>query len=228
MSSEANEEELQRGLRARRPRSQETQASRPHQPGTRASRPHHKGWHSRGYLPHFDADNVVQSISFRLHDSMPAAVIEQWKEELGWTEATTSNSEEAATLRTRIEGYEDKGYGACYLRDERMAAVAQDALKNFDNKRYRLLAWCIMPNHVHVLAEPKPGHLLSDVIHSWKSFTAHQAKRLLGRTGRFWMPDYFDRFIRSDKHFAAIVDYIRQNPVMAGLVETAEAWPWAG
>jgi len=187
-----------------------------------------KGWHSRGYLPHFDAANIIQSISFRLHDSIPVEIIDRWKEELHWTEQTTPDSKEAATLRKRIAEYEDSGKGACYLRDERIAEIVQGALKHFDGVRYHLIAWCIMPNHLHVLIETKPGYSLSDIAHSWKSFTAHEANKLLGRSGTFWMPDYFDRFIRDEKHFAATVEYIRENPVKAGLVDSPEKWPWSG
>jgi REP element-mobilizing transposase RayT len=65
------------------------------------------------------------------------------------------------------------------------------------------------------------------VIHSWKSYIAHEANKLLDRTGDFWMPDYFDRFIRDQKHFKAVVEYIHQNPVKAGLVAAAQDWPWS-
>jgi len=187
-----------------------------------------KGWHSRGYLPHFDAANIIQSISFRLHDSIPVEIIDRWKEELHWTEQTTPDSKEAATLRKRIVEYEDSGKGARYLREERIAEIVQGALKHFDGERYHLIAWCIMPNHIHVLIETKPGYPLSDIVHGWKSFTAHEANKLLGRSGTFWMPDYFDRFIRDEKHFAATVEYIRENPVKAGLVDSPEKWPWSG
>ena len=127
----------------------------------------------------------------------------------------------------RIEKYIDSGKGACYLRDERIARLVQDALKYFDGHRYRLIAWCIMPNHVHVLIEMM-GESLSKIVHSWKSYTAHQANKLLGRNGVFWGPDYFDRYIRDEKHLNATVEYILRNPVMAGLVDDPEEWPWAG
>jgi REP element-mobilizing transposase RayT len=187
----------------------------------------HKGWHSRGYLPHFDAGNIIQFVTFRLHDSVPAAVIDQWKQELHWSSETSPDSKEAVLLRKKIAEFEDSGKGACYLRDERIAKLVQDALECFDGERYRLIAWCIMPNHVHVLTEVK-RHSLSDIVHSWKSFTAHKSNKLLGRTGKFWMPDYFDRFIRNQQHFASTVEYIRQNPVKAGLVDAPEKWPWSG
>jgi putative transposase len=103
----------------------------------------------------------------------------------------------------------------------------QTALLYFDGQHYRLIAWCIMPNHVHVLIETWPGYPLDKVLHSWKSFTALQANRLLDRTGEFWAREYYDRFIRDERHFAQTVAYIEQNPMKAGLVESAETWPFS-
>ena len=194
--------------------------------GARPSRPH-KQWHSRGYLPHLDQPGLVQFLSFRLHDSVPAHVIEQWKTELQCESSLPAADPRVIELRKRIAEFEDAGHGACYLRDERIAALVQDALLHFDGERYHLLEWVIMPNHVHVLIEPLPGYRLGDIVHSWKSFTAKEANRILERAGEFWMPDYFDRFIRDEKHLAAVREYIRNNPVKAGLVEKPEDWKWS-
>ncbi|GIV55346.1 MAG: hypothetical protein KatS3mg040_0114 [Candidatus Kapaibacterium sp.] len=196
--------------------------------GTRAPRPHptptHKGWHSRGFIPHLDEPDRVQFITFRLHDSVPAEVIIRWRDELRVADGVAADDPRMVELRRRIEAYEDAGKGMCYLRDERIAKVVQDALLHFDGERYRLLAWCIMPNHVHVLIETLPGHRLSDIVHSWKSFTANEANRLLGRTGAFWQREYFDRFIRDETHLRATIEYIENNPVKAGLVRSASEW----
>jgi adenine-specific DNA methylase/REP element-mobilizing transposase RayT len=213
-------------------------ASRPQTiPGARASRPQtilrprpsrpHKQWHSRGYLPHLDQPGLVQYITFRLYDSVPAHVVESWRNELQCTSSLPATDSRMVELRRRIAEFEDAGHGACYLRDERIATLVQDALLQFDGERYRLIEWVIMPNHVHVLIEVLPGNRLSDVVHSWKSFTAKEANRILGRSGEFWMPDYFDRFIRDEKHLAAVREYIRNNPVKAGLVEKPEDWKWS-
>ncbi len=125
--------------------------------GARASRPHptsaHKGWYSRGYIPHLDEPNRIQFITFRLHDSVPAEVVIRWRNELRVADGVAADDPRMVELRRRIEAYEDAGKGMCYLRDERIAKVVQDALLHFDGERYRLLAWCIMPNHVHVLIE---------------------------------------------------------------------------
>ena len=193
--------------------------------GTRASRPH-KSWHSRGYLPHLDQPELTQFVTFRLSDSVPAEVVAAWKEELALTGREPADDPRRAELRKRIEHYSDQGHGACWLRDDRIAASVQKTLLHFDGVRYRLLAWVIMPNHVHALIETLPGFPLGGVVHSWKSFSAKQANKLLGRTGPFWMEDYFDRYIWSEEHFVAATQYIEQNPVKAGLAPSADDWQW--
>ena len=111
------------------------------------------GWHSRGYLPHYDGGEVPQFITFRLGDSLPQAVLDKWRIEL---QKETGIDIDAA-LRRRIEAYLDQGYGKCYLKDERVATMVQNSLLFHDRQRYRLSAWVVMPNHVHFLATPCAG-----------------------------------------------------------------------
>jgi REP element-mobilizing transposase RayT len=177
----------------------------------------HKEWYSRGYLPHFDAPGVIQGVTFRLWDSLPDDVVQSLADE------TLENSKK----RARLEKYLNAGYGACYLRDPRIASLVENALLYFDGKRYRLFAWVIMPNHVHVLIEIFVGFPLDTIIHSWKSYTANEANKLLKRTGPFWFREYFDRYIRNKQHFANAVRYIHRNPLEAGLVEKAEDWTFS-
>jgi putative DNA methylase len=124
----------------------------------------------------------------------------------------------------RVERLLDAGHGECWLAKPEIATLVEESLLHGDGQRYRLLCWVIMPNHVHTLIETLDGHPLPDVAHSWKSFTANVANRRLGRTGHFWARDYFDRYIRDDQHLAAVIRYIENNPVKAGLVERAEDW----
>lgn len=89
---------------------------------------------------------------------------------------------------------------------------------------YILLAWVIMPNHVHLLLRPLAGKPLDKIIHSLKSFTAHEANKMMNRQGKFWMREYFDRYIRDFDHLRKAISYIERNPVKAGLCEKAEDW----
>ncbi len=173
----------------------------------------HKGWHSRGYLPHFDSAETIQFVTFRLADSLPRAVAED----------LARLPDNLAETDHRLDG----GLGLCWLKEPAVAELVQKALMHFDGQRYRLLAWCIMPNHVHVVVEPMAEGSLGGIVHSWKSFTAKEANRLLGRRGPFWHKDYFDRYIRDEGHLARTVEYIEDNPVKAGLASTNAEWPWS-
>ena len=175
----------------------------------------HAGWSSRGCLPHYDAAGECQHIVFRLNDALPLHVVEQLQN-------APSND------RLRIaEAFVDEGVGSVALRDPKVASVVADTLLKFDAIRYRLLAWCIMPNHVHALVEQREGWTLGSIVHSWKSFTASEANRLLGRSGRFWAPDYFDRAMRGEAQVSRTIEYIEENPVKAGLCEHTAEWVWS-
>ncbi len=182
------------------------------------------GWYGRGYLPHFDAQGLTQFVTFRLVDSLPREVFLQWQEEL---ESVTDDEERLLEMARRVERWLDKGYGECWLRDERVAEMVQQALLFFDTKRYVMHAWCVMPNHVHALFTPLLDWTLEKITHSWKSFASHEANKLLNRKGDFWMHESFDRYIRNLKHYHDVERYIEQNPVKAGLCERPEAWRWS-
>ncbi|HEX6904233.1 MAG TPA: transposase [Thermoanaerobaculia bacterium] len=194
--------------------------------GPPASRRQLTPWHSRGYLPHFDHPNLLQSLTFRLHDAVPQPLIESWRAELARNNTLTPQNREAE-LRKLLATYEDAGHGACWLRDPRIAALVENALLHFDAQRYCLIAWCLMPNHVHALIETAEPWPLGAIIHSWKSFTSHEANRILRRSGDFWFREYFDRFIRDEQHFVNAVTYIERNPVKAGLAGSPEEWRWS-
>jgi REP element-mobilizing transposase RayT len=91
---------------------------------------------------------------------------------------------------------------------------------------YHLHAWVIMPNHVHVVLEPQVA--MPGIMRWLKGRTARTANRILGRTGMpFWQEESFDHWVRSAEELQAAVDYVEENPVKAGLVETKEQWAWS-
>ena len=197
-----------------------------HIPDTEAPAPCHKGWYSRGYLPHLDAPGNIQFVTFRLHDSVPLSLIAQWKDELKLSPDLPASDLRLLKLYQHIAAYEDVGYGACWMRDPAIAAIVQEALFHFDGLRYCLLEWCVMPNHVHALIQTLEGYPLTAIIHSWKSFSANAANKRLKRKGDFWMPDFFDRFIRNEEHLHQAREYIRTNPLKANLCQSTETYPF--
>jgi type I restriction enzyme R subunit/putative DNA methylase len=179
-----------------------------------------KGWHERGYLPHRDEPGLTQFVTFRLADSFPDELREQWEKLL--------QIEDDRERRAQFEAWLDFGHGACHLRDARIAAIVAAALRHFDGTRYRLLAWVVMPNHVHVLFQTFPDILMDEVVNSWKKFSA---TRILQDNPQLphplWQREFWDRYTRNTRHFRKTVDYIHQNPVKAGLVKQAGDWPWS-
>lgn len=192
-----------------------------------AARPDHPGWTSRGYLPHRDELGLLQSVTFRLADSLPQDKLRQMEREL----ALRPKGHQDPERRKRLERWLDAGIGCCALAHPEVAATLENTLLRFDGARYRLLAWCIMPTHVHTLIEPTAS--LATIVKSWKSYSgrwalAHNAELRLGIPGKaLWMREYWDRYIRDGKHLRQTIDYIHQNPVKAGLCAKPSSWPWS-
>jgi putative transposase len=195
------------------------------------------GWHERGYLPHCDFPNLVQFVTFRLADSMPESRRGEW--------AHLLKIEDDREKRTKLEEYLDRGVGECHLRDLRVAKLAEDAMLHFHNERYELLAWCVMPNHVHVLVHVWNWPLWK-MVQSWKHFVQTQAKRLFAerrpparldeKTNRNeprrcsalqWQREYWDTFMRDEAQEKTAVRYIENNPVKAKLCRVPEEWPFS-
>jgi REP element-mobilizing transposase RayT len=183
-----------------------------------------RGVHSRGYLPHWDFKNSCQGITFRLRDSVTKDVILKWKRDLECIEDEVARKEE---LHRKIARYEDEGMGECVLADPVCAVVVRDKLEAGNGITYKLLEWCVMPNHVHVLVKLLPDHSLSNIVQKWKGSSSVEINRLLKRTGSLWAEDYYDRFIRDEDHYYKCLGYIRQNPVKAGLCEKPEDWKFS-
>ena len=177
-----------------------------------------RGWHQRGYLPHHDVPGVRQFVTLRLQDAMPVSCRSEWEALL--------RIEDDRQRRTKLEEYLDRGLGECWLRQQRIAALVEGAFRFFEGERYRLRAWVVMPNHAHVLVEVWQTPL-AELLHSWKSFTALKANRLLGRTGAFWEREYWDTKMRHDEQERKAVRYIEHNPVKARLTTEAKQWSWS-
>ena len=177
-----------------------------------------KGWHDRGYLPHFDGGAIIQFVTYRLADSLPRSILLKIKFRLDAGQISEIE------YHREIQRVLDKGFGPNHLRNESIAGLIEENLLRFNDERYSLLHWVIMPNHVHVLLRPAEGFALASIMHSMKSYTANRANKLLGRAGRFWSIEYFDRYIRNLDHYERTVAYIHVNPVKAGLSERAIDW----
>jgi len=197
------------------------------------------GWHERGYLPHCDFPGLVQFITFRLADSMPTSRRGEWEHVLA--------IEDLREKRTKLEAYLDRGVGECWLREPRVATLCEEALRYFHNERYELLAWCVMPNHVHVLVHVWETPL-GKMVQSWKRRIATEAEAILAErrspTRRVcadtnaparraalqtlrWEREYWDTFMRDEEQERMAIRYIENNPVKAKLFRAAKEWPFS-
>ena len=196
------------------------------------------GLHFRGQLPHLKKEGAVYFVTFRLAGSLPAHEIAQLKHErqviieqaraaispLPWHE----EQQLLAWYCDQVEALLDAGHGACYLSKPEVADLVSAGLKFFACQRYELRAWVVMPNHVPAVVWPMPGHTLSDILHSWKSYTSKQANKLFHRDGEtFWQKESFDHWIRDDTEHARLVAYVHNNPVKARLCQSPADWRWS-
>ncbi|MCX6995953.1 MAG: Mur ligase family protein [Kiritimatiellaeota bacterium] len=172
-----------------------------------------------GNLPHWRQAGATYFVTFRTADSLPQEKIEQWiRERSAWLQqhsephTAAERQEYHALFSERFETWLDTGYGACLLGQPDARRIVEETLRHFDGERYRLDAFVIMPNHVHVLVAPLGEHRLSEIVRSWKSYSAHEIGKLSGQSGAIWQKEYFDHMVRNAEHLERIRAYIRDNP----------------
>ncbi len=189
-----------------------------YQPDVAVSQRGFLGRHERGYLPHFDAPDVTQFITFMLHDSFPVARRKEWEGIL--------NEPNESLRRRKLEAWLDRGHGKCWLRRSDVASQIEEILCADDGRAYRLRAWIVMPNHVHLVVDVLDAPL-SKLLNLWKGRSARAANLRLGRAGHFWEREYFDTLIRDAAYLNRAIRYIENNPVKAGLVREPKEWRWS-
>lgn len=206
-------------------------------------------------LPHLAPIGATFFVTFRLGDSLPQKLVAKLKLEMEMEaeiirlEKEKPENYEAAIIRQRKLFFKEydyqldvKPYGECYLKQPKVAQIVIDKIHEMDGEKYDLLAYCIMPNHVHLLFDfsvqivdengfyltqtPEDYIQLDKVMQLIKGNTAYHANQLLGRKGKFWQKDSYDHYVRSEKEFWNIVHYILQNPVKAGLVKQWDSFPF--
>ena len=229
---------------------------------------------SKHFLPHYNAHEKYQMITYRLADSLPQNLLNHLgspqssagKTTLGSPQSSAGKQEDIER-RKIIESVLDKGYGSCLLSKPDIAEKVIDTWKFYHKRHYELIAYIVMPNHVHILIKTLNTWELGKIVWAWKSYVAKyvfnndEYKQLfmehysrvempisdtripeerlkyfkpagdcgVPRKGkiRFWHREYWDRFIRDEKHFQNALEYIHMNPVKAGLTKNPSDWEWS-
>jgi len=207
---------------------------------------------SRRYLPHWYVPGAAHFVTYRLFGTLPQHVRDelQCRKEYLLQQNPKPGlgpGQHRAKVHKQLFGlydaYLDRGETTTWLLQPRLAALVRSNLYHHDREKYYLLAYCVMSNHVHVLFQPiqsspaqlQPGESpvgesedsaspLSNIMHSLKSYTAHEANKLLRRSGPFWQAESYDHWVRDEEELERVVNYIGNNPVKAGLVEQPRDW----
>jgi REP element-mobilizing transposase RayT len=187
-------------------------------PTTEELRAGFRGWHQRGYLPHFDAPGITQMLTCMLADSFPVTRRIEWEPIL--------HEADDSVKRRKLEAWLDRGHGKCWLRRNDVAATVEEVLLEGNGYDFQIQAWVIMPNHFHLVVDVWDVPL-AKLIGQWKGKSARLANLRLGRVGQLWQEDYFDTRIRDAEHLSQAIRYIEQNPPKAALVKEPRQWPWS-
>ncbi len=182
-----------------------------------------KSFHHRN-LPHLYFNEGIYFITYRLANSLPSQKVAEIKNYI-----SNSNQHEDVKFRRLLKKYDailDSGqYGNKHLANPEIAEICKQSLHYPDGKEYKLICYCIMPNHIHLvfeLLEKNKG--VSKIMQSIKRISARKSNLILNRTGKFWQDESYDRLVRDDKELYFLIKYVLMNPVGAGLVKNWNVW----
>ncbi|RRA98054.1 transposase [Larkinella rosea] len=202
----------------------------------------------RRNLPHLQYVGATFFITFCLKGSLPTEVVRRLIEEHQYTlrqiqqPSQNETANEHKRYFAKIDGILDRcqsGYN--WLQNPVIAEIVAEKIKSYDGEKYDLIAYCIMPNHVHLVVDSSiqleglDGNIqaidrnyeqLFTVLQQIKGNT-YQANKVLGRSGAFWQPESYDHVVRNDQELKNIINYTLQNPVKAGLVPDWRDWPFS-
>ncbi len=188
-----------------------------------------------GNLPHWYREGAIYAVTFRLEDSFPASVLSAYAKEKTDLAARIVQAEKksdeslAKDLKKqldqlyseRLDKVLDEGRGHAWMKDPRIADIVATSIQHFAGQRYDLGAWCVMPNHVHLIISPREGETLPEILHSIKRHSAREVNKILGREGPFWQKESYDHLVRDGEDFVNQTGYVLENPEGAGLNDWA-------
>jgi len=219
----------------------------------------------RRNLPHYQPIGYTYFVTYRLSGSLPVEVIKKLKgerenqlREISGISDKSLQQENYKRIQSAYFGKFDKlldasDYGPTWLRQKEIAQIVKDAIHFYDSKKYDLICYTIMSNHVHQVFTPIVGRDLSrpqeqidsppqnnidmnvdlqfpivtDVLRLIKGSTARECNKILNRSGAFWQHESYDHVVRDYNELQRIVKYVLNNPVKEGLCEKWEDWKWS-
>jgi REP element-mobilizing transposase RayT len=201
----------------------------PPPPGFQGLDPHRPLDVYHRHLPHWRQPGATYFVTFRLADALPhekLQFLKRLRDEWERTHPAPRSHEDwqayARQVTNSAERWLDEGYGKCYFRERRWAEDLRQRLHFFQDQRYFLSCWAIMPNHCHAVIQPFDTFALEDLLGAMKGVTARHLNAAFGSSGKVWEEESYDRIVRDEQHLWRVIQYIGHNPRLAGLAhETA-------
>jgi len=211
-------------------------------------------WIHRRSLPHWYVPGAAHFVTYRVAGSLPAKVLEKLRQRKAALLEQPHDSKPVDRGRINkllFAEFEKQLDNAAkhidWLANPKIASMLRSNSYHHDGSKYKLHAYCIMPNHVHVLLTPNPSEgtafeadalhpigevpdgesPLSKITHSLKSYTANEANKVLRRSGTFWQAESYDHWVRDEDELERVVNYVRGNPITAGLADRHQDWFWS-
>jgi len=197
----------------------------------------------RRNLPHYQPENGIFFITTRLAFTLPGIVLNELKEKKEMFEKAFKNvnkkdakefiQEFHKSYFVKFDEFLDKyNKSPMWLCKLEVAKIIEENLHYWNGKRYLLFAYCIMPNHVHMMLKPLKTsddvyESLTRIMFGMKSYTANECNKVLHRIGQFWHHESYDHFVRDTEELEREIDYIVKNPVKAGLVPNWQDWKYS-
>jgi REP element-mobilizing transposase RayT len=211
-------------------------------------------------LPHYQPIGYTYFVTYRLNGSLPIEVIKKLKaerekqlKEIDGISNKSLRHEKYNKMQSVYFGKFDKlldtsDFGPTWLKKKEIAEIVKDAIHFYDNKKYNLVCYTIMSNHVHQVFTPivdrisdstnipseaevsrnrVSGYIVTKILQDLKRFTARECNKVLNRTGTFWQYESYDHVVRDYDELLRIVEYVLNNPVKIGLCEKWEDWKWS-
>jgi len=195
----------------------------------------------RRNLPHIHLDGCPLFITFRLADTLPANIISDLKAQR--EQQTQASMDAQSEIKEQNFIHYDEWLDKCtsgprWPENEEVVLTVNKKILEMSNNRYRLFAYCIMSNHVHLLIEnlvretavhqgKSSNYPITETLRLLKGSTARYCNQILGRSGQFWHHESYDHIVRSEKELEKTIRYIINNPVKAGLVQNWKDWKYS-
>ena len=181
----------------------------------------------RGRLPHWEVEHATYFVTARLYGALPKHAVEALQKlalEIDGCEGDSREKLQHTTFAI-LEHYLHNATEKRHLTEPPVATMIGDSIAYMQQSgRWEVFEYVIMPNHIHLLFALK-GETLHNTMLSFKRWTGRQAKVILALSDRqFWLNESFDHWIRSEAEFEKTIEYIRHNPVKAGLVTDYRDW----